>query len=234
MIIQGNEAAKSGGGIHAISSLIMLSAPLLSAQAKWIELIENTAVKGDGIMLESNAKVYIYQYNGNFYRCRISNYSILFRMNSAKFGGGIYVDDYLNSAACNSTLYSPTSECFLQVLSHHLNSNKYLYTKHIEFLDNHTSKSGPILYGGLLDRCTISPFAEINRKVGEESPKGGLFYFQYIIISSITNYDLASVSSSPVRVCPCINGLTQWNCSHTLDIKVKKDHPFNIIISHRG
>ena len=58
LIIQGNEAAKSGEGIHAISSLIMLSAPLLSTQAKWIELIENTAEKGGGIMLESNAKLY--------------------------------------------------------------------------------------------------------------------------------------------------------------------------------
>ena len=162
LIFERNEATKRGGGIHAISSLIVLDAPRLSAQPKWIEFNENSAEEGGGLLLESNAKLYIIQYDSDFYDDRLSDFSIVFQSNNADYGGALYVDDYTNSVgACSSSKsYSPTSECFFQVLSRHL-SYSNLYTTHMGFFDNRAMKSSPILYGGLLDRCTKSPFAEI-------------------------------------------------------------------------
>ena len=113
----------------------MLNAPRLSAQRKWIEFIENTAEEGGGMLLESNAKLYIVQYDSNFKSDRMSDYSIIFRSNSANYGGALYVDDYTNSVgACSSVSHSPTSECFFQVLSRHLTYGLVLYTTHMGFL----------------------------------------------------------------------------------------------------
>ena len=227
LIIQGNEAVRRGGGIHAISSLIMLDAPRLSAQLKWIEFIGNTANEGGGMSLESNFKLLISQYDSNFYSYRISDYTIIFLSNRANYGGAMFVDDYTNSVgACNSTPNDPTSECFFQVLSRHLVFLPNLYITHIEFFNNHALKSGPILHGGLLDRCTTSPFAEINHKYGIHILSG----VQYLEnTSSLNNNDFASITSGPVQVCPCING--QQNCSYIPEIKVKKGQIFIVSLT---
>ena len=228
LIIQRNVATKRGGGVHAISSLIMLNAPRLSAQSRWVGFTGNTAEEGGGMLLESNAKLYIVQYDSNFYSNRISDYSIVFWSNSASYGGAVYIDDYTNSVgACINTSNSPTSECFFQVLSRHLSYWSGLYTMHIGFFNNRASKSGSILHGGLLDRCTKSPFTEINQKYGANTPISGVQYFEDV--SSITDRDLALISSGPVQVCPCVNG--QHNCSYTPVIKVKKGQFFTVSLT---
>ena len=227
LIFESNQATKRGGGIHAISSLIELNALRLSAQSKWIEFNENSAEEGGGLLLESNAKLYIIQYDSDFYQDRLSDFSIVFQSNSANYGGAVYIDDYTNSVgACSSTSQSPTSECFFQVLSRYIAYGSELYTTHMGFFGNHAMKSGPILYGGLLDRCTRSPFAEIINKFGD-IPINGVSYFEDA--SSINNRDLASISSGPVQVCPCING--QRNCSYTPHINVKKGQIFTVSLT---
>ena len=230
LILEGNEATMRGGGIHAISSIIMLNAPRLAAQRRWIEFTRNSAREGGGVLLESNAEIYITQYDPDFNENRISDYTIFFQSNTASYGGAIYVDDYTNSVgACNSTSNSPTSECFFQVVSRHLWSGYGLYIIHFGFLDNRALKSGPILYGGLLDRCTISSFAEINQKYRfrDNKPTGGIEYFEHT--SSIDKRDL---TSGPVQVCPCVNG--QQNCSYIPDIKVKKGQIFRVPLTVRN
>ena len=230
LIIQGNEATKRGGGVYAISSLIMLNAPRLSAQQRWIEVTGNTANEGGGIALESNTKIYITQYDPDFSNNRISDHTVVFLSNSARYGGAMYVDDYANSVgACDSTSNSPTSECFFQVLSRHLSYESGLYIRHFGYIDNRASRSGPILHGGLLDRCTRSPFAEINHKYGANTPISGVQYFEYS--SSTSNHDLTSISSAPVHVCPCSNHQQQQDCSNIPDIKVKKGQLFTVSLT---
>ena len=144
LILVGNEAARRGGGIHAISSIIMLNAPRLAAQPLWIEFTRNSAKEGGGILLESNAEIYITQYDQDFNENRISDYTIFFLSNTASYGGAMYVDDYTNSVGvCNSTSNSPTSECFFQVVSRHLKSSSRLYIIHFGFWDNRALKSVP-------------------------------------------------------------------------------------------
>ena len=228
LIFQKNQANKRGGGIHAISSLIVLNAPHLSYQPKWIEFNENSASEGGGLLLESNAKLYVVQYNSRFKRDRLSDYTIAFRSNNASYGGAVFVDDDTYSiGVCSNTSNSPTAECFFQVLARHLTYYSDLYTTHLQFLNNHAMKSGSILFGGLLDRCTRSPFAEITQKLGSDTTVNGIEYLEDA--SSLTSYDIVSISSAPVRVCPCING--KKNCSHIPYVRVKKGQAFSISIT---
>ena len=95
---------------------------------------------------------------------------------------------------------------------------------------NTATTSGATLFGGLLDRCIVSPFNEIVRTISQSTNTlrtyegGGL---QYLMdISSEKNVE--SISSYPVQVCPCINH--QQHCGHKVNsyAQVQKGHLFNI------
>ena len=87
--------------------------------------------------------------------------------NSADYGGAVFGADETNSGICASESYnilSMTTECFVQLLSvqdyfkEHTNyDNRIVVTL---FMDNHTYGSRSDIFGGLLDRCTLSRFSE--------------------------------------------------------------------------
>ena len=62
----------------------------------------------------------------------------------------------------NSGAYSPNNECFIQTLG--LQEYFASHTADILFFGNTASEQGANLFGGLLDRCTPSPFAEVYLK----------------------------------------------------------------------
>ena len=130
------------------------------------------------------------------------------------------VDD-TNSAACTSTVI----ECFIQVLA------LYRYapipgfdvdtvTVNIFFSGNTVSEYRSNLFGGLLDKCIPSPFAEVIQVYGEQN---GITYFR-----NISNVTLDSIASQPVQVCFC-NNEGQPDCSYQPSpIKVKKGETFTL------
>ena len=147
-----------------------------------------------------------------------------FTGNSAEYGGAVYVGDDTNSGTCAS---DPRTECFFQVLA--------LYSKHLYdlyrginllyFSNNSANISGSTLYGGLLDRCAVSQFAEFevdnNRGGGNRE---GIAYFKNV--STIAN---VSISSGPVRVCFCSSYM--HNCTdqdRKLNKEVKKGEAFTV------
>ena len=72
-----------------------------------------------------------------------------------------YVDDDTNSGTCaNDT----KTECFFQVLAVHDEKDPNLETRSLYFSQNYAKVSGSTLYGGLLDRCAVSRFAEVHNK----------------------------------------------------------------------
>ena len=83
-----------------------------------------------------------------------------------------------------------------------------------------------LLFGGLLDRCTLDRRAEVlllNYKNNSLSHINGVSYFKVI-----SNIDTSRISSGPVRLCLCLmdNGP---NCSNSsLRIRVMKGELFNI------
>ena len=204
-----NNSALRGGGIHATSSIIAVYQP------STLQLINNNAEFGGGMYLEFNSKLYVQKYITVISRI----YLLSFTGNNASYGGAVYVADDTNSGAC-----SPDNECFIQILTFYLFHNSKLTTKSILFSENTATAQGSYLFGGLLDRCVPSPFAEVYRK--QRIHYSGLTYFQ-----NITNKALIhSITSKPVRVCFC-NSEHEPDCTYQLPtITVMKGEAFNVSV----
>ena len=196
-----NNVAVRGGGIHASSSTIAVFQP------GTLQVINNSAKFGGGIYLEVNPKLYTLKNTP-----RVS-YLMTFTGNHANYGGALYVSDDTNSGACSSDI-----ECFIQTLALH----RFITTNTINILfsENTASEQGPNLFGGLLDRCIPSPFAEVYL-----NPRIHYSGATYLGISDI---DLDSISSQPVRVCFC-NSEHEPDCSYQPPvIRVQKGKAFNV------
>ena len=239
IILFNNTATHKGGGIHAISSTtsVLPSSAILN-------FTNNIAERGGGLSLEANAKLvtvkYLYSIDGPFsYPSYQQSYTTTFSGNNAKYGGAVYVDDDTNSGTCTS---DPKTECFFQVLAYveglynldsisdsTINSTRSnLKPLSLHFLENNASISGSTLYGGLLDRCAVSQFAEVRIKYVEDYETGGngIRYLEHV--STITESDVA-ISSRPVKVCLCIDD--EHNCTHQRHIEVKKGESFNVSLA---
>ena len=148
--ISGNNAVR-GGGIHATSSTIAVYQPL-GYRCSWtLQFISNRAENGSGLYLEVNAKLYALKS-----RPSSSNVNLLiFQDNHANYGGAIYVADDTNSGACSND-----NECFIQTLALH---RDYATDEELvnTLFSGNTAIGGANLFGGLLNRCIPSPFAEV-------------------------------------------------------------------------
>ena len=220
-----NSAVERGGGIHAISSSVKVYTGETHTSTSVVCFSENSAKKGGGLCLEVNAKLYVlkpYSYSSDD-----SLYALQFTSNTADYGGAVYVADDINSRTCASTSYTKhytSTECFIQTLVLHGTVSSCVNLLNTEFIQNHAEISGSTLYGGLLDRCTVSPSAEVYINYDSQQPDvmSGTTY-----ITSITNINVTSVSSGPVRVCYC-NG-TKPDCGSKLPpVHVPKGGNFTV------
>ena len=240
IIIKSNHAIHSGGGIYAVSSIIdvanYISRGLDDHLLPSLLLYENMAQAGGGLYLEANAKLNVlklgYDVNNHSYT---SCCSVMFTNNSADYGGAILVNDGTNVGVCDSNPHQAFlikghanyTECFLQVLD--VNQiGFYFTTPSINFVDNYACYAGSTLFGGLLDRCIASPFAEIYLNAILNIPKdkilNGVSYSKMI-----SNLLEDKVSSHPVKVCFCYNG--QPDCSYKLPSKLlKKGENFTVAL----
>jgi hypothetical protein len=113
------------------------------------------------------------------------------------------------------------------------------YYKLVNFTSNRGNISGADLYGGLLDRCTVSPFAEAYYKSRIESQNDRSQNYN-IIIDGIeyfkihSNINLSSISSESVRICFC-NESGHPDCEYQLPpIQKKKGEIFEVIAISSG
>ena len=204
-----NNSAVRGGGIHATSSIIAVYQP------GTLQLINNYAEFGGGMYLEINSKLYVLKHITAISRIYLLNFTV----NHTSYGGAMYVADDTNSGTC-----SPDNECFIQTLLLRL-THYYVYdTVNILLSENIATAQGSNLFGGLLDRCVPSPFAEVYQK--QIIHYNGLTYFQ-----NITNKaQIHSISSQPVRVCFC-NSEHEPDCTYQLPtITVMKGEAFNVSV----
>ena len=221
--ILGNEVISGrglGGGIHAISSSVEVTKGTVINETDYFDrnksLISiskayrrnklifagNNAELGGGLYLEGYSKLYIL---GDFIE-------IVFNNNTAHCGGAIFVNDNITASICGSksfTTPSVNTECFLQKLHHVTDGYKSIRRNDvlpIQFTSNLANKTGSILYGGLLDRCTISPLSDVYYdqyvKTGTTNPMNGVEYFQ-----RLSTYEKSdeTIASDPVCVCFCDN-----------------------------
>ena len=225
-----NTAMRSGGGINAISSSITVIHMRHSSHGRsQLHFDANYATEGGGLYMEANAKLYVIKI-GSTHEITPS-VSVVFKGNSAKYGGAIFVADRKSAGICqstpNTTTDSDVTECFLQVLSfllvERVPSPEHLVS--LEFINNSATayNYGHALFGGLLDRCTLSPFAEVHHY-------NGIYYSnRTTYITKVSNFstNLQSISSKAVYVCFCREGTP--NCDYQpSNINVTKGKKFSI------
>ena len=183
-----NKAGSFGGGIYAINSSITVK--------HMVHFVHNKAVFGGGGLSLRNSKLYDSIKHEGIVT------SMNFAFNVADNGGAIHVklDDNENITAVCST-----SGCFFENVSEDFTIN---------FDKNHAKHKGDDLFGGLLDRCTVSN----TQSIANQSQMTSIGVARFKSISNITM--LNTISSKPVRVCFCENH--KPNChvrSKTVEVK---------------
>ena len=151
-----------------------------------------------------------------------------FTENSADRGGAVYVQDYSFVETCMKGEVDYVNHdgtyCFVQVTS---NEEIQDFSEFISlvFIGNTAYESGSILFGGLLDRCTISNTVKHLNK--NSIGINALGYFKNI--SNISNHFQADfISSDPVSLCFC-NPSGKPDCDYqSPPIQAKKGETFNI------
>ena len=204
--------AMRGGGILAKSSTISVY-----QQEGTLQLINNNAENGSGLYLEVNPKLYLLKSKA-VSATKVHRNLLIFTGNHAHYGGAVYVADDTNPGAC-----SPKIECFIQILALYESYwpiNK-INTVNIHFSGNSATEHGSNVFGGLLDRCVPSSLAEVFKP--KVKPYNGVSYLQHL-----SNIQLDSIASPPVRVCFC-NNESEPDCSYQPPpIRVKKGEAFNV------
>ena len=225
-IFRENQANKIGGGIHAVSSVVSLSNSTMHKEHHQIShnrlsFIENKAEYGGGLYFELNA----------YLKCiadGINEYSIIFKGNSArKNGGAIFIRDETYFGTCNSTSsfnHHTRTECFFQVIYNDIHIRKSEEKHSVTFINN-TAGSGSVLYGGLLDRCSLSPMADIYKTSIHTATSG----FHFLLHESRQTIALKYIASDAVRVCSC-RDTELFHCRNKTSVFVQKGENFNISV----
>lgn len=227
-----NSAKMKGGGIHATSSLIFMDHIYNEGNVMSVQFVENSAEQGGGLYLEVNAKFYVLKRLLKF-KPYDEGYTslVLFSENTADYGGAVYIADDTNSAMCASSSfkeYSAPTECSIQTLTLHGEVYDNLFHDDIIFVANYAYSSGTTLFGGLLDRCTVSPFAEIYNSIMHYGPSALIDGVTNLkSVSTITN--ISEINSHPVKVRFCIDNKPDY-ITQSLTVYVEKGAIFTIAL----
>ena len=204
--------AMRGGGIHAKSSTISVY-----QQGGTLQFINNNAENGSGLYLEINPKLYLLKSEAE--DAKVHRSFLIFTGNHAHYGGAVYVADDTNFGACSLNI-----ECFIQTLAVY-KFRKTINTVNIHFSGNTATEHGSNVFGGLLDRCVPSSFAEVYAKQPSLRTQ---YYDGVYYLNNVSNIQLDSIASPPLRVCFC-NNESEPNCSYQPPpIEVKKGEAFNV------
>ena len=234
--LQGNRAYNNGGGVQAISSVITavntpfsLSYELLESFRAQLSFEHNIAKRGGGLSLETNAKLYLLDME---WVLDLDHYTVQFVANSAEdHGGALYMADDSNSDTCVSTPFevlSPATECFFQYITLFPDVPPNFTSIAIYYSQNYANKSGSILFGGLLDRCSVSPFAKLYSSSKNDTVSGFDYFRSVIDVDTDQNFSSMDVSSFPVRLCFCYEQHRNCSIDQLTPIQVKKGEPFTV------
>ena len=186
-----NNQALNGGAICILASIVLIHIFNTS-----VEFNSNIAIMNGGAMyLGQNSKINLQKHDIFVYGAADDYYSNIrldFTSNSAKKGGAIYVADNTNDRViCQDT----STECFIQTLTPQrlvkYTENSILPISHIStfFTNNTAHQSGSDIYGGLLDRCTVNPSAELLHSYPQYKYIRGFDYIKVTTqIEQVTNY----------------------------------------------
>ena len=179
-----DNSATYGGGVYASTTINQF-------HCSDISLYSNTAQDGGALYLDLNSKLILEN------QCE-RHPQLKFNGNRASHNGGaILINDrsYFGVCSRNQDVTSPEYECFIQ------NTGVVNAFKTISFTNNTAGGSGSNLYGGLLNRCTLTTDPQTT----------GMTYFKEI--SSFPDVLDSSVTSEAMQLCICSD--LELNCSVT-------------------
>ena len=211
--VRNNSASVCGGGMY-------LRNTTFEVRGRNTHFVNNTAKLSGGGLHVSNSSIMIngtvhfvnnraengggitLEGNDRLHGLSASNDTVNFTSNIATYhGGAMYVNDSSNKEFCVSPGAAITECFFISIF--------------FEFEDNFAGVSGSDLFGGFLDRCVPNL---------SNAPTGLISLRES---SNIELYD--TVSSLPVQVCYCINGV--HNCTYRPDsIQVETEGSFSVEI----
>lgn len=220
-----NNNADYGGGIYAVSTSITVTSST-SSSIHALSITNNTAVYGGGLYFASNSRLYVYQLDPLFH---IMNVSLTF--NRAQYGGALYVTDetYVDLCQANHLAHLLVdSQCVFQVVDLYRENG----TLKLIFDSNEASEEGSVMFGGLLDRCIVSPLTYVSFFNSDIGPLlktwDGMTYLQNV--SNIESFDSELIASLPVRVCYCFED--KPDCSMmVLPVKHQKGRNFKVALT---
>ena len=228
LTLQRNTGSEKGGGIMAVSSNIKVR---VDASNEILIFEDNHASKGGGLYFEMSSSLVILKSDANTTHSEI----VTFYNNSASYGGAIYASD---DGMCSLTTLDDCPFQALAMYSPMLVEDDITDTRCknvLHFNDNMATSSGEDFFGGLLDRCTVSMFAEPNVNnvnMDYSFSNGTVITNGYEYLMSISNIVGEHISSEPIRVCFCREGSGQPDCDYQpLPIVVKKGQQRNITLS---
>ena len=226
--LQKNAGSEKGGGIMTVSSNIKVK---LDASNEILIFEDNHACKGGGLYFEMSSSLVILKSDAKTTHSEI----VTFHNNSASYGGAIYVSD---DGMCSLTTLDDCPFQALAMYSPMLVEDDITDTRCknvLHFNDNMATSSGEDLFGGLLDRCKVSMFAEPNVNnvnMDYSFSNGTVITNGYEYLMSISNIVGEHISSEPIRVCFCREGSGQPDCDYQPPpIIVKKGQQRSITLS---
>ena len=236
-----NYASHYGGGIHAVASTINIEPSVFISSFVAVSLSSNTAGQsGGGLYLEQNTKLHLLKHNIEK-KVDIKYLKLSIVDNTAlEYGGGVFVSDKTGSTCYRESgnhvgkIYTLQNECFIQTISFYgpsyIIEDRKVYNTINTFLINNTAGlSGDEIYGGLLDRCAIHPFAEVYMlNASDELENSANTYSGFDYLLSIvhlstggkpfavnTSVSTYVISSDPVQVLYCFgDNFTQIRSTH--------------------
>ena len=131
----------------------------------------------------------------------------IFVRNSAEIGGAMFIDDSISlcSDVRPACFFDIDAEAFPLTMDSHLN-----------FTLNSASKSGPMMYGGNLENCQVDVLGESGFQLLER------------ILMDTSPISTTDISSDPLKVCICENGIVANCTTESYSVKVKRGELFNI------
>ena len=243
-----NNTALNGGAICAIASKIQISNTS-------VDFNSNRAIMNGGAMyLGQNSNIQLRKIEPDNVRDDLNlSVRLNFTNNSAEKGGAIYVADNTNDGVlyqgANPELHQDRAECFIQTLKvahFSLPSITYINTF---FTNNTAHQSGSDIYGGLLDRCTLNPRAELLHSYPQYNYIRGFDYIkvttqieqiidysQYYVshpdylINNISNSDVLGLISSDGILNFCSDNVISDNHSYS-DVLINKGELFKVSVA---
>ena len=223
-----NEGTEKGGGVMAISSSITVN---VENSENIMNITHNKAENGGGFYFKLNTVFTILKSDPNTSHHEI----VVFNSNLAhENGGAIYLSD---DGMCT---LSSVSDCSFQVYAMYqpMPFDYDLFDSRctsILFYNNTAKDGGNSLFGGLLNMCTVSTFAEPNINnvnMDYSFSNGSLIVSGTEYLQSISNILESDISSEPVRVCFCREGEGLPDCNFQLDpIEIRRGQQKNVSIT---